>query len=489
MRPLRTLALILTICLTACGAGRPTALPTPGPAAAAVCGDGLCSRGEDSASCVQDCPAPALLGEVKTTYIQSEGVGQIAVMIAIPLQGRYENGAGIVVVVPPIFTATNGFPTDPDATSLGLIQISYLWPGQADAGHGVQSEGQFDYGGSQSIQVLRDVVRFAAGRSSDVRGRYITAISNRIMPLTEEVGLYAFSDAGLAAVGALSAYSSQMQGLEYYIARENPTIDSLTCLETGYYSDSREPVYNPFYLFPSAYSAGAVTLNYASLRWDPEYTDGHTGFVGRPYLDLDGSASVSTPDFVFSWRVPVMDGKRYYSSALTEALLSGGALTQPRWPADLATPEQAALAWQSRQSTPAQFVTMRTSNPDLNLKVMLLFAIEDHLQAAPDKPHIHQAFQGFRFSADFLWIRLNPDRAYVQSLLPNAGSEFPDNPADVQPEDWAEIAAYAYPGRGDAGRLVPLAAVAEMADRAHTGRWDENLGQAFYSYTPPTPQP
>jgi hypothetical protein len=36
---------------------------------------------------------------------------------------------------------------------------------------------------------------------------------------------------------------------------------------------------------------------------------------------------------------------------------------------------------------------------------------------------------------------------------------------------------------------VPLAAVAEMADRTHYGRWDENLGQVLYIYFPPTAQP
>jgi hypothetical protein len=489
MRPSRTLALFAALALAACGRGRSPAAATPAAFGAAVCGDGFCTAGETSASCGQDCPASTFAGEVKTVYIQSEGIGQIAVLVAIPLQGRYEEGAGIVVVVPPVFVQAEGFTTDPDASSLGLIQVSYLWPGHSDPALGVRSEGQFDYGGPQSAQVLRDVVRFAAGRLPDVRGRYITAVSNRIPPLTEEVGLYAFSDAGLAAVAALSAHSSQMPGLQYYIGRENPTVDSLTCLELGHRSDAGEPVQNPFYSYPSSYSPGAISLNYAGLRWDPDHTDSHTGFTGRPYLDLDGNRSVTPTDYVFSWRVPVMDGKRFFSAGLTEALLNSGVLTEAAWPEDLATPQEAALAWASRQASPDRFAAMRTSNLDLDLKVMLVFAVDDHLQVAADKPHIHQALQGFRFTAGFLWVRLNPDRAYVQSLLPAAGSDFPDNPADNQPEDWAQIGSYAYPGRGQAGRLVPLAAIAEMADRAHTGRWDENLGRAFYTYTAPTPEP
>jgi hypothetical protein len=123
-----------------------------------------------------------------------------------------------------------------------------------------------------------------------------------------------------------------------------------------------------------------------------------------------------------------------------------------------------------------------------DLKVMLVFAKVDHLQVAQDKPHIHQSFQGFRFEAG-LWVRLNPDRSYIQSLMPTAAEDFPDNPANTQPDNWMNISSYAYPGLGNAEHLVPLAALAEMADRSHFGRWDENLGQVLYIYYPPTAQP
>jgi hypothetical protein len=487
MRRFWTLILFLTIPLSACGGGG-AAVRTAVPTALSLCGDGFCTAGEDALACPQDCPAPAFSGEVRTTYIQSENIGEIAVMIASPLAARYEEGAGIVVIVSPIFTIANAFLTDPDITSLGLIQVSYLWPGQSDDSLGVRSEGVFDYGGEQSIQVLRDVTRFATGRIPDTKGRYINSLT-KLTALTEEVGLYAFSDAGLAAVNMFSAYSSQLQGVEYYIGRENPTVDTLTCLEIGYRNDAGEPVYNPFYLYPASYSPSAINLDYNSLRWDPEYVDIHTNFRGRPYLDLDGNGEVSAADYVFSWHVPIMSGKRYYSSKLTHALLDNGILAAADWPATLATPLEADQAWQSRQITPDRFVTMLAANPGLDIKVMLVFAIEDQLQVVPDKPHIHQAYQGFRFSAGYQWVRLNPDRAYVQSLLPGAGSKFPDNPANDQPQDWTQISAYAYPAEGAAGRAVPLAAVAEMADRAHTGRWDENLGRPFFTFSPATPTP
>ena len=53
-------------------------------------------------------------------------------MIATPKTARYPEGAGVVVVVSPIFVTAGGFMTDPDLASIGLIQVSYLWPGQTD---------------------------------------------------------------------------------------------------------------------------------------------------------------------------------------------------------------------------------------------------------------------------------------------------------------------------------------------------------------------
>jgi hypothetical protein len=488
MRSFWTLILTLTILLSGCESSSPSqaaSTGTPELLPASRCENDTCESIENATSCPQDCPAATFSGRVETTYIESEGTN-IAVMVASPQAQRYVEGAGVVLVVSPIFTEADGFMTDPDLTSLGLIQVSYLWPGKTDPETGVRSDGEFDYGGEQSIKVLRDVIRFAAGRMADRNGRYIVAMTS-IPPLTDEFGLYAFAGAGIAAVNVLSLYGDQFQGLQYYVGNENPTVDTISCLEVGYYNEADQPVYNPFYLYPSGYSSTALMLNFANLRWDPTYTDNRAQAVGRPYLDLDGSGSISTGDYVFDGQIPVMFGKRYYSAALTQALLDNGALSLDTWPADLAKPQEADQAWSFRQS-PGRFAVMQNNNVVQDLKVMLVFARNDHAQVAQDKPHVHQAYQGFRFEAR-LWVRLNPDWVYVQSLIPKAGLEFPDNPANTQPTDWAQIEDYAYPNQGQARRLVPLAAVSEMADRAHAGRWDENLGQVLYTYPASTPQP
>jgi hypothetical protein len=349
---------------------------------------------------------------------------------------------------------------------------------------GLQSSGDFDYGGEQSSRVLRDVIRFASGLLADTNGRYLSTILT-ITPLTDEVGVYAFSDAGIPAVTTFSLYGDLLPGVRYFIGRENPTVDTLACLEAGFIDDAGQAVFNPFYNYPASYSSSDLTLAYTNAHWDPAYQNTHTTASGGAYLDLDGSGDISAGDYILSGKVPILFGKRYYSRALTQSLLDNGSLTLSAWPADLATPDEAARDWPSRQS-PGRYQEIGSKMPDL--KVMLVFAQVDHTQAAQDKPHIHQAFQGLRFEAR-LWVRLNPDRAYASALIPAAGDEFPDNPANTQPADWMQVGAYAYPGQEDTGPLLPLAAVAEMADRSHFGRWDENLGQVLYIYFPPTAQP
>ena len=499
MKRFRILTLSCLIILAACS--QPTSTGTPGLPKAARCGDGVCSAGESPASCPKDCPGKTFSGRIRTTIISSEG-SDIAVMVASPQVPRYPEGAGIVVVAAPIFTPTSGFITDPDITSLGLIQVSYLWPGETDPRSGARSTGASDYGGVHSVNILRDVIRFAANRMPDKNGRYIVSMTS-VPPLISEVGVYGFSDAGIAAIRALSLYGSQFQGLQYFIGREIPSVDTLSALETGYFNEAGQPVSNPFYVYPTNFSFASLTLNYTNLRWDPAYTSSFSKAAGRPYLDLDGNGKISAGDFIFDGKIPVMFGKRYYSTALTQALLDNRALSLAAWPADLATPQETAQAWQIRQTT-GLFEAMQDDTIVKNMKVMLVFAQIDHAQVPKDKPHIHQLYQGFRFGAR-LWVRLNPDRAYVESLIQSTGVrlpgtpgiartpgpnlDFPDNPANIQPTDWAQIGTLAYPGQGQAGSLVPLAAVAEMADRAHSGDWSENLGQVLYTYPAPTPQP
>jgi hypothetical protein len=171
-------------------------------------------------------------------------------------------------------------------------------------------------------------------------------------------------------------------------------------------------------------------------------------------------------------------GKRWFSHALTQALFDNGVFTVENWPEDLATPEETKEFWPYR-ITVLNYPLIGEKLP--HLKVMLVFATYDHVQAAPDKPHIRQAYDGFKKRAG-LWTRLNADLSYVRAEIHESASlqnGFPDNLANTEPQNWyKEAESWGFAGKlaGElTNRTVPLAGIAEMADRVRVGNWEDNL--------------
>jgi len=416
-------------------------------------------------------PAPA--GADLITFVNSAGVGRIAVRIEVPERPRYPEGAPIVVEVSTWFVNIIDFHRVNETTRIGAITISYLWPEGVDRDSGARSEGVYDYGGPDSLAVLRDVIRFASGQIPDVDGRTIEDLV-AVTALTENVGLFASSHSGVVATNVLAHHGGEMPLVKYLVGRENPTRDEMYPLELGHFDNQGAPVYNPFYN-EDDYSSTEVTVDYSTVGW---YTgDAHPD---RPFFA--GYDSLST-HILHPEICPKMWGKRYYSHAITQALLDNGALTTASWPADLASSTETLAHWPYR-TTVHNYPLLTGSAP--NLKVMLVFGKKDHVQAAVTKPHIHQAWDGFT-SAAGIWVRVNPDRAYCHSVNPFYGNDFPDNDAESEPDDWHDIIDWGFPVSAGVREDVWLAAVAEMADRVHENNWDANLDAVFYPVLSPPP--
>lgn len=446
------------------------------------CGDGVCDNIEFvKGVCPEDCGAGTTVssslrdsessatqiattkaGESFVTYVDSSGIGNIAVKVTLPETPRYADGAPIIVYVSTFFT-----PGEPDfdtsfldVTKMGFIHVTYLWPGLSDAS-GVKSEGTYDYGGEDSLQALRDVIRFASGQISDIDGEYIDDISE-IKPLTDNVGLYAFSHPGIAATNVLAKYGTSLSHVKYFVGRENPTEAVLSAMDLGYF-EGNIPVSNSLYVYPDDYSSSGITLDYSSVRYDSS--------LNVPYFDIDGDGTAEEgTDFIHGEQTPTMYGKDVYSAGLTQALLNNGVFTEATWPENIATPEEAAELWEFR-STLDSYSQLGVVAPDL--KVMLVFSEKDHVQPVADKPNTHQAYDGFTSAG--LWVRLNPDSDYISWLDSVLGVSVPDNPANAEPSNWLDIEDWAYPNKAYASVLVPYAAVAEMADRTYTNMWDADL--------------
>ena len=421
-------------------------------------------------------PVPA--GAEQITFVDSPGIGRIAVRLRLPNIARYPGGAPVVVHVATFFTPGSGFGSPLEVTEIGALQVSYLWPGERDARTGASSEGTFDYGGPDCLAALRDVIGFASGSIPNSDGIYIADLLG-MNPVTSNVGLYAFSHPGIAATNVLAHHGASLTNVKYFVGRENPTVDALSSVEAGHWRAPGVPVLNPYYTYPDNYAATALTIDYSTVGW----LQNATYPEGRPYF-----AVTSTTDYILGEKVPQMWDKRYYSISLTQGLADNGALALGAWPTDLATITETVTNWPYR-TTVFNYPSLAATAPDLG--VMLVFAREDHIQPALDKPHVHQAYQGFRDAAR-LWVRMNPDRAYVAQITTTLPlTDFSDNNANTQPGNWLDVRDWAYRNNAVASHIVPLAAVAEMADRAQTGRWEPNLEDALVEYPPvaPTPTP
>lgn len=118
------------------------------------------------------------------TFVESPGIGRIAVHIQQPERPRYVQGAPVIVNVSGFFTSSSGFDFEWASDAVGVIYITYLWPGKSDLRTGQLSDGTFDYGGPNCLAALRDVIRFATGETPNVTGQCLHELID-VVPLYE----------------------------------------------------------------------------------------------------------------------------------------------------------------------------------------------------------------------------------------------------------------------------------------------------------------
>ena len=425
-------------------------------------------------------------GDVFITWLPTKEVGNVAVKVRLPVMPRYIDRAGVVVNAATFFTTTGPFYTDLEATELGLIHISYVWPGSEEPSSGACSEGIFDHGGPVSIAVLRDVIRYALGDYTDIEGRSLgdRMDTNQMTADPDNVGIWAFSHPGIGAINALARYPAELADVAWFVGRENPTQDQHASVELGHFAENGERVLNPLYVYPDGYSSGELAMDMSGAGWNPDFIEaGHEDEPGRAFFDLDGDGFDTDVDHVLSFRIPTMYGKRYLSRPLTAALRANG-LSEANWPKDLATPEEAEAAWSYRNSVDRY--------PDLagrSLRAMLVYGSRQHVQPLPDATSVHSAWDGLRGAG--LWVRINPDQAYATWASDGQNLFTSDGDANEAPPDWATAGAdwghsgLTQTGAVGGGKAAGLAAVAEMADRTEFDRWDLNLTNVLVPGFPP----
>lgn len=426
-------------------------------------------------ACSDDTTAPTneiSSGNTFYTYVNSPENGAIAIRVDIPDRPRYDTAAPVVAVASTWFVekyneSTTPFHTVYNPTDIGAISVFNIWPGKTDPATGMSSDGEYDFGGPNSIAALRDMIRFALGLVPNTNGKYLHELLP-VSPIYDNVGLFASSHAGVVATNVMAYHGEDLTGLKYFVGRENPTMSEMYALEIGHFDTAHNPVFNPCYDH-TGYSMTALEIDYSGIDW----VENSSFPQGRPMFHVDTAA-----DYVLDDKGPHINGKRYFSHALTKALIDYGVFTDSTWPDDVAKPSTVDSFWTYR--TPIMnFEAIGARLPQL--RVLLPFATYDHVQAAPDKPHIRQAYDGFHKRAN-LWTRLNCDLCYTRNEIHQSASletGFPDNPANHEPGSWyAEAENWGFAGMLNGqmtARTIPLAGIAEMADRVMADNWDNNL--------------
>jgi hypothetical protein len=177
----------------------------------------------------------------------------------------------------------------------------------------------------------------------------------------------------------------------------------------------------------------------------------HDGDLGEEDREDFPLATYSAmPDVVYS---------RPATHALEQQDVFGG-----DWPQRIATPAQADLYWDVRESVRLYGAAL-AGVP--RLEGMVLASVRDHFQSAPDKPHLRQALEGW--DAAGAWVQINPSPTYLLEVDPHLDPEgLPANPPNTPPAEWSDF-SYCVPESVDDG-LYQLAAIWQMADRAHRRR-------------------
>lgn len=409
------------------------------------------------------------------------GTEGVAARILIPRQPRFTNGAPVVVNVPGGVQATQPR-ARPEYVGLGFVEIHFAFPG---GGLGEErSGGTYDFRGPNCIRALADVIRFAIGRLADQQGRRLGELARDFAVLTNNVGLVGSSHGGNTCGSAMALHGEEFPNLAWYASMESPYSEGAANVELGGRDRGPNPAYDP--------KTGAVDLS--KLAWSPELVPGlarRPMFADSPplqgafYFDLNGDGRFSRDaDFPCNCFVADVGSgvKAWYSPRILAEAETRQLIRGPR-PAHVPTLAEAREFCRYRDAAPHIPEAVRRC-PKL---AVIVYANErDHVQADPAHTHILEQVEGFQ-KAGARFVRLNPDRAYVEHVasagpLRPRGVSFADNPAGKR---WtrADIVQGLEPEGLPAG-VYMQAAVAELADRTQAGNWAANLDGVLFTDAP-----
>ena len=389
----------------------------------------------------------------------------IALLIHYPDSERYDTcGAPIAIVIAGGKGSTGIILNYPAVmTAFGFIQVFFNFPG-GGAGPFI-SGGNYDLRGPDCITALKNVIQFCSGEIVDLNGKYLSELIP-INPNYENVGLVGGSNGGNISLAAAGLYGNQLPELKWICNWETPVGDGNILADMGNTNLGGQSTFN------LAYNDTTGVFDYSKLKYcDTLYLNYSMNFDTLAGFYFDNNNNNSPNDFVDYKLEPLIYGnglneRAFYSQKIIQLGYSMGLIPNPK-PYYIPTFQEAKDFWKWRNGE-NWIDSISIKRPDLLF--MITSKNHDHYINSPDHPGILNQYNKFLSSGNN-FIRLNPDKSYMEYVLDSVYPGLPDN-ACYTPFDHLSIRTVLIPDSIDQ-KLLYAAGACELADRSIRGdfRW------------------
>ncbi len=405
------------------------------------------------------------------------GAQGIAVQIDLPRAPRYGKiGAPVAIYVPGGFKAAGIEDKTAKLVKEGFIEIRFNFQGSGTGAR--KSGGIYDYRGPNSLMALRDVIRFALGLMNDKMGKNISELIP-FRPSVSNVGLIGWSYGGVTNICVAGVYGDQIKNLAWILNWESPVGDGMPTAEAGAIESYIRPI-NP--RNNRAYNTATGTWDLTSLAYDDSITirvvDTKDEVTGGFYFDFNGNGNVDyDSDFIPYPLVFKLDGryKAFYSERVRqEAVANSPSSAGP--PPHIINLAETRSFWEKRNG---EYWIEEAVQKIPQLKFLVISSEIDHVQTAPDHPHVLLQYEEFR-QAGAKFVRLNPDRSYVEHIMKQPMPKAVDNAAFVS-FNHQTIRNAVEPGdlKSVLGKALVPAAACELADRTRFNNVQPQLSKVL----------
>lgn len=394
--------------------------------------------------------------------IPSESAGSegIVVCVTSPEKARYGSQAPVAISIPGGLASAGLDLKSAPMASEGFVECTFNFPG---GGSGeLESGGTYDSRGPNCQKALRDVIRFALGESKALDGRTLADLVKPIVPQGNNVGLVGYSHGGNAALAVAGVYGQEISSLAWIVNWESPVGDGCVTADAGGWRRKVNPAYNT--------ETGEFDLSLLAFDPDlplesiPPTRPGAPASKGALYFDIDQDGRYNE-EADFALKPRLWDDKMFYATRVARYAAQHN-LIPPSFSDRIATPEETDEHWRMRTG---QYWFDETVKQIPDLRFIVVASEVDHVQVAPDHPHVLIQYEGMR-KAGARFVRLNAARAYVQKVWGRLAPQAVDN-VPLAPFDHQSIRTAVQPV-GESGiprDITILSAACELADRTHRG--------------------